>query len=184
MSSKVAFLDRDGVINIDHAYVHKPEEFEFIEGVLEACAKLVAEGFKLVIVTNQSGIGRGYYTEDDFQRLTNWMKGVFSDANAPISAVYFCPHHPEKALDAYRYDCDCRKPQPGMLLRAQKDFDIDMTQSVMFGDKRGDMQAALAAGVATRILVGKDGKSTPEAVPESTNVALNLKEGVSLFLGK
>ncbi len=184
MSSKVAFLDRDGVINIDHAYVHKPEEFEFIEGVLEGCAKLVAKGFKLVIVTNQSGIGRGYYTEEDFQRLTDWMKDVFRDANAPISAVYFCPHHPEKALEAYRCECDCRKPQPGMLLRAQKDLDIDMTQSVMFGDKRGDMQAALAAGVATRILVGKDGKNTPEAVPESTNVALNLKEGVSLFLGK
>ncbi len=184
MSSKVAFLDRDGVINIDHAYVHKPEEFEFIDGVLEGCAKLVSEGFKLVIVTNQSGIGRGYYTEADFHHLTDWMKGVFSDANAPISAVYFCPHHPEKALEAYRCDCDCRKPQPGMLLRAQKDFDIDMTQSVMFGDKRGDMQAALAAGVTTRILVGKDGKNTPEAVPESTNVALNLKEGVSLFLGK
>lgn len=184
MSSKVAFLDRDGVINIDHAYVHKPEEFEFIDGVLEGCAKLVSEGFKLVIVTNQSGIGRGYYTEDDFQRLTDWMKSVFRDANAPISAVYFCPHHPEKALEAYRCECDCRKPQPGMLLTAQKDLDIDMTQSVMFGDKRGDMQAALAAGVATRILVGKDGKNTPEAVPESTNVALNLKEGVSLFLGK
>lgn len=184
MSSKVAFLDRDGVINIDHAYVHKPEEFEFIDGVLEGCAKLVSEGFKLVIVTNQSGIGRGYYTEEDFQRLTDWMKGVFRDANAPISAVYFCPHHPEKALEAYRCECDCRKPQPGMLLTAQKDLDIDMTQSVMFGDKRGDMQAALAAGVTTRILVGKDGKNTPEAVPESTNVALNLKEGVSLFLGK
>ena len=182
MSVKAAFLDRDGVINIDHAYVHKAEEFEFIDGVLEACADLVASGFKLVIVTNQSGIGRGYYTEDDFHRLTEWMKEVFKKAGAPISAVYFCPHHPEKALDAYRCDCDCRKPHPGMLLQAQKELNIDMAHSLMFGDKQGDMQAALAAGVPTRILVGKDGKTLPNAVPECTSVALNLRQAVTSIL--
>lgn len=182
MSVKAAFLDRDGVINIDHAYVHKAEEFEFIDGVLEACADLVASGFKLVIVTNQSGIGRGYYTEDDFHHLTKWMKEVFEKAGAPVSAVYFCPHHPEKALDAYRCDCDCRKPHPGMLFQAQKELNIDMANSLMFGDKQGDMQAALAAGVPTRILVGKDGKKLPSAVPECTSVALNLRQAVTSFL--
>lgn len=182
MSIKAAFLDRDGVINVDHAYVHKAEEFKFIDGVLDACADLVAAGFKLVIVTNQSGIGRGYYTEDDFHRLTEWMKEVFKKAGAPISAVYFCPHHPEKALDAYRCDCDCRKPHPGMLLQAQKELNIDMAHSLMFGDKQGDMQAALAAGVPTRILVGKDGKTLPNAVPECTSVALNLRQAVTSIL--
>lgn len=182
MSIKAAFLDRDGVINVDHAYVHKAEDFEFIDGVLDACADLVAAGFKLVIVTNQSGIGRGYYTEDDFHRLTEWMKEVFKKAGAPISAVYFCPHHPEKALDAYRCDCDCRKPHPGLLLQAQKELNIDMAHSLMFGDKQGDMQAALAAGVPTRILVGKDGKTLPNAVPECTSVALNLRQAVTSIL--
>lgn len=179
---KAAFLDRDGVINLDHAYVHEIEAFEWIPGVLEAAKSLIDAGYILVVVTNQSGIGRGYYDEATFEKLTSWMKEQFAQADAPLSAVYFCPHHPEKALDAYRCDCDCRKPHPGMLLQAQKELNIDMANSLMFGDKQGDMQAALAAGVPTRILVGKDGKKLPSAVPECTSVALNLRQAVTSFL--
>lgn len=178
MSVKAAFLDRDGVINIDHAYVHKAEEFEFIDGVLEACADLVASGFKLVIVTNQSGIGRGYYTEDDFHHLTEWMKEVFEKAGAPVSAVYFCPHHPEKALPQYRMSCTCRKPEPGMLLKAAADLDIDLKTSIMFGDKPGDMTAGKAAGCCERILLGTDGKALPSLCTDATQAFCSLAEAV------
>ena len=119
---RAAFLDRDGVINIDHAYVHDREHFEWVPGVLEGARMLTDAGFLLVVVTNQSGIGRGYYTEADFHALTDWMCGVFAEAGAPIAAVRFCPHHPEKALGLYRRECRCRKPQPGMILDAAKDL--------------------------------------------------------------
>lgn len=176
--TKAAFLDRDGVINIDHAYVHKPEDFQFIDGVFEACRKLQAMGYLLIVATNQSGIGRGYYTEKDFADLCDWMKAEFKREGVDIADIFFCPHHPEKALGAYRLDCDCRKPKPGMLLAAQKKWNIDMKTSLMAGDKAADMQAALAAGVATRILVGKDGHAKPASIPECTNTAKNLLEAV------
>ena len=118
---RAAFLDRDGVINIDHAYVHDREHFEWVPGVLEGARMLTDAGFLLVVVTNQSGIGRGYYTEADFHALTDWMCGVFAEAGAPIAAVRFCPHHPEKALGLYRRECRCRKPQPGMGTAQQVD---------------------------------------------------------------
>ncbi len=184
MTIKAAFLDRDGVINIDHAYVHRPEEFQFIDGALLACRELVKAGFALIVVTNQSGIGRGYYSEADFEHLCQWMKERFAEAQAPITAIYYCPHHPTKALGSYRVDCTCRKPAPGMLLKAQTDYDIDMSQSLMIGDKSSDMAAALAAHVKTRILVGKDGLQTPQACPECTMTAKSLLEAVNLFLDR
>ena len=141
MMRKAAFLDRDGVINIDHAYVHKIEEFDWVPGVLEAARALSEAGYLLVVVTNQSGIGRGYYDEAAFTRLTDWMKARFAEAGAPVAGVYFCPHHPEKANPPYRMDCDCRKPRPGMLLKAAEDLGIDLSTSIMFGDKPGDMTA-------------------------------------------
>ena len=112
------------------------------------------------------------------------MKEQFADAQAPITAIYYCPHHPTKALGSYRMDCTCRKPAPGMLLKAQADYDIDMSQSLMIGDKSSDMAAALAAQVNTRILVGKDGRETPQPCPECTMTAKNLLEAVNLFLDR
>ncbi len=184
MTVKAAFLDRDGVINIDHAYVHRPQEFDWIDGVFEGCRQLVRAGYLLIVVTNQSGIGRGYYSEADFHALTDWMKQQFEKAGAPISGVYFCPHHPQKALGTYKQDCPCRKPAPGMLLKAQLDFDIDMQQSLMIGDKNSDMLAAKAAGVPVRILVGKDGLAEPAKSPECTQTARNLLTAVQSFLAK
>lgn len=134
---RAAFLDRDGVINIDHAYVHDREHFEWVPGVLEGARMLTDAGFLLVVVTNQSGIGRGYYTEADFHALTDWMCSVFAQAGAPIAAVRFCPHHPEKALGLYRRECRCRKPQPGMILDAAKDLNIDLSRSILSAISRG-----------------------------------------------
>ena len=132
-----------------------------------------------MIVTNQSGIGRGYYSEADFHRLDLAVRKRFEQANAPITAVYFCPHHPTKALPEYLCQCTCRKPQPGMILQAAKELDIDLSNSVMFGDKASDMQAAYAAGVGRRVLLGTDGLEVPSPIPECTDCAQSLATALS-----
>ena len=167
---RAAFLDRDGVINLDHGYVSRREDFTFVPGVLDGARHLHALGFALVVVTNQSGIGRGLYSISDYEQLTTWMKGRFAAEGAPLAGVYYCPHHPTDAKDDYRKSCDCRKPAPGMLLAAARDLDLDLGASVLFGDKESDLLAAVAAGVPVRVLLGTDARWTP-AVPEPTGLA-------------
>jgi D-glycero-D-manno-heptose 1,7-bisphosphate phosphatase len=150
---KAAFLDRDGVINVDHGYVSSPEQFEFIDGVFDACRHLQQQGYLLIVITNQSGIGRGYYDEQQFHALTDWMKAQFQSHGATLTDVFFCPHHPVNAKPPYQIDCDCRKPAPGMLLQAINKYQVDPNQSLMLGDKKADMQAAKAAGVGRKVLV-------------------------------
>ena len=152
-SQKALFLDRDGVINVDHGYVSQPNDFEFIDDVFDVCRWFQSQGFIIVVVTNQSGIGRGYYDEKTFWELTNWMVDEFKKQGVTISDVQFCPHHPTNALVPYKQDCDCRKPQPGMLLAAAEKLDIDMSLSVMVGDKGSDMKAARSANVQYKYLV-------------------------------
>lgn len=152
-SNKALFLDRDGVINIDHGYVSEPSKFEFIEGVFEACKKFQELGYKIIVITNQSGIGRGYYDENTFWKLTEWMIGEFNQHSVDIASVQFCPHHPEKALPPYKQNCDCRKPEPGMILAAINEHDVDPQASIFVGDKPSDILAARSANVRTKILV-------------------------------
>lgn len=144
---RALFLDRDGVINVDHAYVHKPDDFEFIDGIFELVAAANRVGYLTIVITNQAGIGRGYYTEADFEKLTAWMKQQFLVKGAHIDDVYYCPHHPESAMGNYLKDCDCRKPKPGMLLKAMNEHSIDMANSIFIGDKESDMIAGRAAGI-------------------------------------
>lgn len=181
-----AFLDRDGVINVDHGYVYQREDFEFVPGVLEGARRLHELGYALVVVTNQSGIGRGLYTEDDFRTLTQWMEQSFAAAGAPLAGVYFCPHHPTEAVGAYRLDCQCRKPAPGMLIRAAEELGLDLAASVMFGDRASDLQAAMTAGVARRILLATDGQGEPAQVPEglATGRAVRLDAAVEAEFGQ
>lgn len=146
--TKAVFLDRDGVINLDKAYVSKIEDFEFCEGVFEALAHFQRLGYLLIIVTNQSGIGRGYYSEEDFQILSDWMQKELLHVKIKIDAIYHCPHAPE-------VNCACRKPKSGMFLKAIEDFDIDVANSWMIGDKETDMEAAIVAGIPNTILLGK-----------------------------
>ena len=120
------FLDRDGTINVDHGYVHEIDNFHFIDGVIDACRELKKMGFALVMVTNQSGIARGKFSEDQFMYLTEWMDWSLADRDVDFDGIYFCPHHPEAVVEEYRQVCDCRKPQPGMLLQAQQELNIDM----------------------------------------------------------
>ncbi len=158
-----AFLDRDGVVNVDHGYVVRIEDFEFVPGTLDACRALAQRGFALVVITNQSGIGRGLYSEADYHALTAWMRAQFDAAGAPLAGVYHCPHHPTEAHGIFRVECDCRKPAPGMLLRAAAELDLDLARSILFGDRRSDLQAGFAAGVPHRILLGTDGARAPDA---------------------
>lgn len=146
MARKAVFLDRDGVVNIEKDYVYKVEDFEFLDGIVDAVKHFNKQGYVVVIVTNQSGIGRGYYTEEDFEKLTKYMLGHFEVEGAKIAAVYHCPHSPDTK-------CDCRKPLPGMFLKAKDELNIDMQSSWMIGDKESDIQAALTAGVGHTILV-------------------------------
>ena len=171
---RAAFLDRDGVINIDRGYVWRIADFEFVAGVLGATAELARAGYVLVVVTNQAGIGRGMYGEDDFDRLTAWMIEQFAGAGVPIAAVYHCPHHPTLAQGEWRRNCNCRKPAPGMLLDAARNLDISLGESVMFGDKCDDMRAAQAAGVGLRVHVGKDGHTAPVETCDAAGVGLRF----------
>jgi D-glycero-D-manno-heptose 1,7-bisphosphate phosphatase len=147
--SRALFLDRDGVINIDKSYVSKIEDFEFCDGVFEVLKKFQKMGFLLIIVTNQSGIGRGYYTDEDFATLTAWKLDEFKKRDIFIDEVYHCNHDPDSG-------CGCRKPAPGMLMAACEKFDIDMENSWMIGDKKSDIDAAYNAGVKNTILISPD----------------------------
>ena len=149
--NKALFLDRDGVININHGYVYQTSDFEFIDGIFDLVQRANAQDYKVIVVTNQSGIGRGMYTKDDFELLSSWMVSIFAKNNAVIDDILFCPHHPEAKLLEYRQVCECRKPSPGMLTTAASKYDISLLSSIMVGDKRSDMEAAISAGIGNAV---------------------------------
>ncbi len=145
VKKKAVFLDRDGTINEDRGYVYKTEDFVFLPHALEGMRLLQESGFLLIIITNQSGIARGYYTEDDYQRL---MKNVYSrcdEKGVKISADYYCPHHPDAVIDKYRKECDCRKPQIGLFEKAIREWNIDLSQSYCVGDSERDLSICKVA---------------------------------------
>lgn len=146
--NKALFLDRDGVVNVEKNYLHKIEDFELVEGILDVCCKYQEQGYLIIIVTNQSGISRGYYSEEDFAVLSQWMRDHFKRLGITITHIYHCPHH--ESIDGV---CECRKPSPGMFLRAQREHQIDMSASVMIGDNERDIEASLRAGVGMNILL-------------------------------
>ena len=147
MTERALFLDRDGVINIDKGYVYKIDDFDFVPGVFNFCRQAVDRGYQIIVVTNQSGIGRGYYTEGDFDILTQWMIAKFERENIKIAKVFYCPHHPVEAKGDYLKKCSCRKPEPGMLMQAISEFALKAEQCLMLGDSQSDILAAQAAGV-------------------------------------
>jgi D-glycero-D-manno-heptose 1,7-bisphosphate phosphatase len=177
---RALFLDRDGVINHDAGYTSKIEEFHFIDGIFELCRAAQQAGYLLIVVTNQAGIGRGYYTEHEFEVLTQWMVARFADEGVTIAQVLHCPNHPEHGLGAYKAESYDRKPNPGMLLRAAAAHQIDLACSLMIGDKESDMQAALSAGVGTRchFLMGK---VNAVAAPTATQAISALSEAIPLL---
>ncbi len=150
------FLDRDGVINFDSGYTHRAEEFHFIPGIFALGREACRRGLRVVVITNQAGIGRGRYDESAFASLTNWMLDRFLAEGVAIDRVYYCPHHPEAAIPGHRLACPCRKPAPGMLMAAARELGIDLSASMLVGDKAGDIEAGAAAGVGQLVLLGDD----------------------------
>ncbi len=150
---RALLLDRDGVINVNFGYVHTPEGTQWVDGIFDLCRAAEAAGYILVVVTNQAGIARGFYSEEQFVQYTDWMLQQFSMRGISILRVYYCPHHPSAGHGVYQVDCQCRKPRPGMILAAAQDLDIDLSESVMIGDKASDMLAGCAAGVGRCIQI-------------------------------
>ncbi|WP_096017624.1 D-glycero-beta-D-manno-heptose 1,7-bisphosphate 7-phosphatase [Campylobacter lanienae] len=143
---KALFLDRDGVINKDPGYVYRIEDFEFMPGIFAALRGFIELGFEIFVVTNQSGIGRKYYTQADFDKLSEYMINEFKAQGVNIKKIYYCPHAPDD-------NCECRKPKFGMFLKALSEFNIDMKNSIMIGDKQSDIDAASGAGVGKGFLL-------------------------------
>jgi len=170
---RALFLDRDGVINKEINYLYRVEDFEFLDGIFDLCRAAVKHNYRIIVITNQSGIARSYYTEKDLEKLTKWMFQKFAGEGIEISGVYACPHLADAVLEPYRRDCHARKPNPGMLLRAQKDFSLDLAKCAFVGDKECDMEAGLRAGIDNLILL-KEG--APGGLNPKVTVVSSLKQ--------
>jgi D-glycero-D-manno-heptose 1,7-bisphosphate phosphatase len=158
------FLDRDGVINVDTGYAHRAEHIRFVDGIFQLCRVFQASGFALVVITNQAGVARGYYSEDDVRALHAWMSAQFARRGVTLTGAYYCPHHPEGTLADLAIACDCRKPQPGMILRAQRELDLDLSASVLIGDRESDIQAGINAGIPINLkMESAEGQSASRA---------------------
>jgi D-glycero-D-manno-heptose 1,7-bisphosphate phosphatase len=153
---KALFLDRDGVINEDYGYVHSIDKFVFRPGIFELAARARDRGFVIIVITNQAGIGRGYYNEKDFDDLTKWMFDQFKLRGIDIVQTYWCPHHPTHGVGEYRKDCRFRKPNPGMILKAANDHGLDLDKSILIGNKLSDIEAGQQAGIKRLCFIGND----------------------------
>tara|TARA_B100001142_G_C14290649_1_gene638808 strand:- start:1066 stop:1635 length:570 start_codon:yes stop_codon:yes gene_type:complete len=151
-NKKALFLDRDGVINHDYGYVHKAKDFKFIDGIFELLSYASSKNFLIIVITNQAGIGRGFYSEKDFHILSNWMNQEFHKKKILIDKIYFSSTHPTEGLGPYKKDDYRRKPNPGMIFEASNEMGIDLSKSVLIGDKYTDIEAGNAAKIGTNIL--------------------------------
>ncbi len=144
---KAIFFDRDGTLNVEVGYLYRIEDFKWIDGAVDAIKFCNQNNFLAIVVTNQSGIARGFYSTADVERLHSWINAELSKVGAHIDAFYYCPHHPRGAVEKFAVECECRKPRPKMILDAIKYFDIDREQSLMIGDKQRDVESGINAGV-------------------------------------
>jgi len=172
MPIKTIFLDRDGVINKDTNYLYKIEDFQFVDGVFEACNHFQKLGFKIIIITNQSGITRGYFTENDYQNLTVWMLEKLKIKEIEILDIFHCPHTSES-------NCECRKPKPGMFIAAKNKHDINMKESWIIGDSERDITAASSAGITNTILV-RSGHKIDEENSKARYFLNSIKDTINL----
>lgn len=171
---KALFLDRDGIINKDGNYLYKIEDIEFVEGIFTLLKTAQEQGYMLFVVTNQTGVCRGYYTEADVEKLHKWMSAEFDAEGIHIEKFYHCPHHPD-----YTGPCSCRKPEPGMILTAAQEYRIDLGKSVIIGDKNSDVEAGYNAGLGFKILMRSGYVSKPS--PFADAVVSTLAEAESLL---
>ena len=153
MKYKIAFLDRDGVVNKDNKYVYKISEFEFVEGIFEFCRFLLSINYKIFVITNQSGIARGYFSEEDYHTLTKWINSRFIKERIKIESFIHCPFHPESKIKIYKKDSFMRKPNPGMIKLVEKSINIDKSKSFIVGDKESDIECGFRAGLKYGFLI-------------------------------
>ncbi len=178
---RAVFLDRDGTINIEKEYLYKSEDFEFIPGVPEAIRMLNQAGTMVVVVTNQSGVARGYYTEDDIINLHRHITRELERSDAYVDVWLYCPHHPD-GRGSYALPCNCRKPLPGMLQEAATRYDIDLDNSIMIGDKLADIEAGQAAGCRTILVRTGYGAQVEQAIGPQVTVCDDLLSAVKFLL--
>lgn len=182
MGKKAIFLDRDDTLVHDPGYISNPDQIRLIAGATESLAQLRKMGFLLVIVTNQSGVARGFVTEEGLEKIHKKLKKMLAEDGALVDGLYYCPYHPEGTVEEYTQESDLRKPSPGMLLQAAEELDIDLSQSWMIGDSYRDVKAGKAAGCHT-ILVDVPGKVCEKKTtdPEPDRKAVNLREAVNII---
>ena len=173
MTIKTIFLDRDGVINKEVGYLSRVTDFKFIKGVFDACLYFQHLDYKIIIISNQSGIARGYFNENDYLKLTEWMLGQFNNNGIKILDIFYCPHSPESS-------CECRKPKPGMFLEAKNQYNIDMKNSWMIGDSESDIKAANAARISNTILV-RSGHLIDEPNSNSKFIIDSIKQSIEVI---
>lgn len=172
--AKAAFIDRDGVINEERGYVHRIDDFVLLPNVVEGLKLLIQAGYLLIMVTNQAGIARGYYDQAAMDLLHNHLHKQLARYDVKFEAIYFCPHHPQGHVKSLAIKCDCRKPSPGMLFQAAKDFNLDLAASVLIGDKVSDILAGKRAGVGFTAIVESGHKLDQLASLEADLVAADL----------
>ncbi len=175
---KALFLDRDGIINVDSGYVHTIDSFVFVDGIFDLCHRAEQSGYLIIVVTNQAGIGRGYYSEGDFLNLTEWMSGQFEKNGVKITKVYFCPYHID-GIGIYKQASFRRKPNPGMILEACVEHGIDPKQSIIIGDKETDIESGLNALVGTTIIIDKSNAHTKAQYKFDSLIQLMLSKSFS-----
>jgi len=178
MGQRGVFLDRDGTINEEVEYLSNVDQLKLIDGVTEAIRLLNNAGYKVVVITNQSGIARGYITEAQVKTIHTELEKMLQKENAYIDGIYYCPHHPDADVDAYKVDCDCRKPKRGMLEQAAKDLDIDLKNSFVIGDKLSDLGAGAAAGCRKILVRTGYGKEMEKELPNASFHADHIADDV------
>ena len=160
------FLDRDGVINVDHGYTHKVQDLHFIPGILDLIELANVNGYLVIVVTNQAGVARGFYTEDAVVAFNNAVSLAAAEAGCKVERFYYCPHHPDGLLSRYKKKCSYRKPGAGMLLRAAADYSIDLSSSIIIGDKTTDIEAGRKANLRAGYLFNPEMRLVSEVLTE------------------
>ena len=182
--NKAVFLDKDGTIIEDVGYIQSPSQIKFIDGSIEAIKKLNQAGYKVVIISNQSGIARGMVTENAIHHVDKTLHKHILNGGAHLDGIYFCPHHPEHGLHPYKKSCECRKPHPGLIKKAEHDLKIDLSMSFMIGDKATDIEAGQKAGVKTvLVLTGRGPEEKSKIKEKPDHIANKLSDAIDWILG-
>jgi D-glycero-D-manno-heptose 1,7-bisphosphate phosphatase len=182
--NKAVFLDRDGTIIEDSGYINHPVQVHFIPGAIGAIKKLNAAGYKVIVITNQSGVARGLFSEDMLQTVDKYIQKTILNGGAHLDGLYYCPHHPEHGIYPYKQECDCRKPNPGLIKKAAKEHQIELGSSFMIGDHSTDITAGHRAGVKTIfVTTGHGAKEKAHLKEKPDHQAADLAAAVAWILG-